>query len=300
MNPNIKDAIVAAFVADALSLGVHWVYDTAAIDKKYGRLETMVNPQLAPYHKSKQKGEFTHYGDQALLLLESITQKSGFDLTHFSDMWQAMFHSYGGYVDSATKETMDNFKSGKGPEASGSLSSDLAGASRLAPLALFYGKDEDTFASKAKLQTIMTHNHEQVIACAEFFARTFSMVLEGKSPMQAFQKALDLMPDSSQIQPLIKAGLETSSDETRQTIERFGQMCSVQAALPSTIHLIAKYEDDLKEALIENIMSGGDSSAREMITGFIIGGYKGLGEIPDKWLNDMTAYKKIVHLMHQD
>jgi len=33
MNQNIKDAIIASFAADALSLGVHWVYDTAAIDK---------------------------------------------------------------------------------------------------------------------------------------------------------------------------------------------------------------------------------------------------------------------------
>jgi len=26
MNPIVRDAVVAAFVADALSLGVHWVY----------------------------------------------------------------------------------------------------------------------------------------------------------------------------------------------------------------------------------------------------------------------------------
>ena len=298
MDSKIKDAIIASFVADALSLGVHWVYDTSDIDKKYGRLETMVKPQLAPYHKSKQKGEFTHYGDQAMVLLKSVEQMSGFDLKNFSDMWLKMFHSYNGYMDSATKETMDNFKSGCTPEESGSLSSDFAGASRIVPLALFYGKDTETFVSAAKSQTAMTHNHKQVIDCAEFFARTFSMVLKGKSPTQAFQKALDQMPDASQIQSMIKAGLETSSDDTRNTIERFGQMCSIEAALPSTIHLIAKYEDDLKEALIENIMSGGDSSARGMLTGFIIGGYKGLGEIPDKWLNDMTAYKKIIHLMH--
>jgi len=298
MNSNIKDAIVASFVADALSLGVHWVYDTSDIDKKYGRLETMVKPQLAPYHKSKQKGEFTHYGDQAMVLLKSVEQMAGLDLKHFSDMWLKMFHSYSGYMDSATKETMDNFKSGCTPEESGSLSSDLAGAARIAPLALFYGKDIKTFASAAKSQTAMTHNHKQVIDSAEFFARTFSMVLKGIRPAQALQKTLDHIPQDSQIKPMVQAGLESISNDTRQTIERFGQMCSVQAALPSTIHLIAKYEDDLEKALIENIMSGGDSSARGMLTGFIIGGYKGLGEIPDKWLNDMTAYKKIIHLMH--
>ena len=138
MNPKLKDAVMASFIADALSLGVHWVYDTADIDKTYGRLETMVTPELAPYHKPKQKGEFTHYGDQMLALLESVKQTSGFDLSHFSNSWQNLFKSYNGYIDHATKETMENFKSGKNPLKSGSLSSDLAGASRIAPLALFH------------------------------------------------------------------------------------------------------------------------------------------------------------------
>ncbi len=48
MNQKIKDAIIGSFIADALSLGVHWVYDTKEIEKKYGRLDQMVKPELAP------------------------------------------------------------------------------------------------------------------------------------------------------------------------------------------------------------------------------------------------------------
>ncbi|MFH2059089.1 MAG: ADP-ribosylglycohydrolase family protein [Pseudomonadota bacterium] len=68
--------------------------------------------------------------------------------------------------------------------------------------------------------------------------------------------------------------------------------------MPSTIHLIAKYEQDLKQALVENIMAGGDSSARGMLTGFIIGAYQGLAQIPQSWLDDMQAYKKIEYLIN--
>lgn len=297
MSPNIKDAIVAAFVADALSLGVHWVYDTTDIDKKYVRLESMVKPELAPYHKPKQKGELTHYGDQMMVLLESATHVSGFDLIHFSEMWQKMFHSYNGYMDHATKETLDNFKSGKKPKASGSVSIDLGGAARIVPLALYYGEDVNAFVEAAKSQTAMTHNHIQVIECAEFFARTFSMVLKGIKPTEAFQKSLEEMPNAFEINQMVKAGLESRFEDTREAIAKFGQECSVQAALPSTIHLIAKYEDDLKEALIENIMAGGDSSARGMLAGFILGCYQGIETIPEEWLADMVAYEKIIRLM---
>jgi hypothetical protein len=44
MNPNIKSGILAAFVADALSLGVHWVYDTSLIKERYGRLDKILKP----------------------------------------------------------------------------------------------------------------------------------------------------------------------------------------------------------------------------------------------------------------
>jgi hypothetical protein len=40
----IKAAVIGAFVADALSLGVHWVYNTGVIDKKFGRVEQYHDP----------------------------------------------------------------------------------------------------------------------------------------------------------------------------------------------------------------------------------------------------------------
>jgi len=297
MNSNIKEAVVVSFVADALSLGVHWVYDISDITKKYGRLEAMVKPELAPYHKSREKGEFTHYGDQMMVLLESINEASGFNLSHFSLAWQKLFQSYNGYMDHATKETMENFNSGKKPEASGSLSLDLSGASRIAPLALYYGEDENAFVDAARAQAAMTHNQKEVLACSEFFVRTSVMVLKGIKPVEALQKTLKKMPDAFKLHKMVKAGLESRSQDTSEAIANFGQMCSVQAALPSTIHLIAKYEDNLKEALIENIMAGGDSSARGMIAGFILGCYQGLEAVPNQWLDDMAAYETIIRLV---
>lgn len=298
MNPKIKDAILAGFMADALSLGVHWVYDTSDIDKKYGRLEHMVKPELAPYHRSKLKGEFTHYGDQMMVLLESVADKSGFDLNDFGRAWKKLFGAYNGYVDQATKDTLANFSSKKKSLESGSMSLDLGGAARIAPLALYHGEDVDAFIAAAASQTAMTHNSAQVIQCAELFARASSLVLKGTQPTKAFQKAIEAMPKALEIKGMVKAGLDSRSQDTRQAIAGFGQMCSVGAALPSTLHLIAKYEDNLKEALIENIMAGGDSSARGILTGFILGCHQGSDTIPDQWRTDMIACEKIIRLMN--
>lgn len=297
MKQKSKDAVMASFVADALSLGVHWVYDTSEIDNAYGRIETIIKPELVPYHKPKQKGSFTHYGDQMMVLLESVSTVSGFDSDHFGKVWQKLFHSYDGYMDHATNETLDNFKSGKTSETSGSLSLDLGGAARMAPLALYFQEDVDALVEAAVVQTAMTHNNRQVIECAELFARTSILALQGLSPTAALLKSLEAMPGAFELHQMVKSGMKSRTEDTRQTIGKFGQMCSVPAALPSTIHLIVKYEDNLSEALIENIMAGGDSSARGMLAGFIIGSYQGIDSIPDSWLTDMTAYEKILGLM---
>ncbi len=106
------------------------------------------------------------------------------------------------------------------------------------------------------------------------------------------------MPDAFDLHQMVKAGIESRSEDTRQAVKKFGQMCSVPAACPATIHLIVKYEDDLKTALIENIMAGGDSSARGMIAGFILGSYQGMDKIPNSWVIDMIAHEKILRLMH--
>ncbi|ACN16844.1 DraG2 [Desulforapulum autotrophicum HRM2] len=300
MNPNIKDAILAAFVADALSLGVHWVYNTSEIDAKYGRLENMVKPELAPYHTSKDKGEFTHYGDQMMVLLESLVHGSGFDfdLNRFSQAWRNLFSAYDGYMDQASKETLANFKAGSQPETSGAISMDLGGAARIVPLILCYGDDIDAFVKAARAQTAMTHNSAQAIECAELFARVSAMVLNGAKPIKAFERALEKMPEAQKIQALVQTGLESRSQDTRKAIARMGQMCAIEGALPATIHLIAKYENNLKEALIENIMAGGDSSARGILTGFVLGCYKGIDTLPKQWLADMTAHEKILGLIH--
>ena len=127
MKEKAKAMVLASFVADSLSLGVHWIYDTRVIDQKFGRVDRFYKPMENSYHPTKDLGEFTHYGDQMRVLLESITACRGFDLNHFAENWRAFFQDYRGYFDHATKETLELFHKGKGPKESGSGSSDLAG-----------------------------------------------------------------------------------------------------------------------------------------------------------------------------
>ena len=297
MKEKASAMVLASFAADALALGAHWIYDTSAIDRKFGRVERFIKPLENSYHEGKALGEFTHYGDQTLCLLESVSAGSGFEPSDFAHRWKGLFSDYSGYFDQATKATLRNFKSGSDPTESGSISSDLGGASRISPLVYRYHQDFDKLIAYAETQTRMTHNNPQAIESAAFFAALAARVLEGNSPSQGINHILKEGPVDAPLTSWISEGQESTRLETREAISNFGQMCDTAAAFPSVIHLILKYETDLKTALVENVMAGGDSAARGLMTGMILGAHLGLEAIPQEWLSELKQARHIDGLL---
>jgi len=299
MNDKARAMVLASFAADALALGVHWIYNTNVIDKKWGRVENYIKPERPTYHPTKDLGELTHYGDQTLLLLKSIAENSGFDLNKFAANWQHFFKSYDGYFDRATKATLENFGSGKAPTQAGSDSDELSGAARITPLAYYYRNDLAQLINSAKAQTALTHNNQEVIDSAAFFGEVVFRVLNGEKPTAAVKQTQGEGYDRQPYSKWIADGIKSVEKDTRQAILDFGQNCEIAFAFPCVIHLIAKYENNLKEGLVENAMAGGDSAGRGLAVGMVLGAQLGVDAIPPEWLSGLKAYRQIVALMDQ-
>ena len=292
MQDKVKAIVCGSFVADALALGPHWVYNANVIDKKFGIVDRFFDP-LTSYHKGKHAGDLTHYGDQMLVLFESVAATSGFNLERFTNDWQSFMDSYDGYFDQATKATLENMANGWEYPDCGSKSRDLGGASRIAPLLVAHHADLERLVASARTQTALTHNNPTVISGAEFFARVVHQVLGGLKPTEAIGAAKKDVADLGILADWLSEGLESRSLDSRQTIADFGQMCEIEAAFPATIHLIVKYEDNFKQAMIANVMAGGDSASRGMLTGMVLGAYHGMTGIPESWLADLKSIDRI-------
>ncbi len=289
--------VLASFAADSLALGAHWIYDTDQIDQRIGRVDSLLKPLPDSYHKTKERGELTHYGDQTLVLLESLAQTGEFSLADFAAAWKALFTGYHGYLDKATVTTLDNMNRQVPLEQCGSHSSDLGGAARIAPLLLFYRDDRQKLLEAVRQQTALTHNNPATLAGAEFIAKTAWEVLAGTNPIAAMETALEEGVADIDLDIRIRGGLDSGGKETRAVIKKFGQMCGIAAALPGAIHLITTYEHDLKTALIENVMAGGDSAARGLVVGMILGAHLGRQAIPEAWLTGMVQFAHISALL---
>ena len=297
MMDTAKTMVLASFAADSLALGAHWIYDTQKIVDLFGRVDRLLKPAADSFHPTKEKGDFTHYGDQTLILLESLAENRAFDPDDFSQRWQALFSDYTGYLDQATRMTLAGYREGKTAQTAGSPSDELAGAARIAPLVYLYRGDVDQLVEFARSQTRMTHTDPLTLDSAEFFARTTWRVLAGTPPIRAMERGSEEGFGSSPLSEWVRKGIESKDMESVSVISRFGQSCHTNEAFAGVVHLIAKYEDDLREALIQSVMAGGDSAARGMMVGMVLGAHLGPKGLPEEWISGMGKKARILELL---
>lgn len=297
MKNKAKAMVLASFVADSLALGAHWIYDTAIIRERWGRVDTLLKPLPDSFHPTKDAGEFTHYGDQAFVLLESVAALGTFRADDFSERWKALFQDYRGYYDKASKGTLENLSSGASPEKAGSSSSELAGASRVAPLVYCFQDDLDALLEAARAQTMMTHNHPLVIDAGLFFSTVSWMVLRGEDPVSAMQEVSRDRFARTPIANWVSDGIQSQEADSIETISGFGQSCHIDNAFPGVVHLISKYKTDLEEALVQSVMAGGDSAARGMAAGMVLGAHLGHEGIPSRWLSGLKKRQEVLQLL---
>jgi len=282
-----KGLLLGSILADAFSLGAHWIYDCDKIKQHFGEYDRLYDPLPDSFHTNRKKGEHTHYGDQTLLLLEFLAEKGSFNKGDFQKFWAERMVHYDGYIDQATKDSLTAIKEGK---AWGSTSSDLSGASRIAPI-IYCTPDREKGVKDCISQTRVTHDNEKVVAAAEFFARTAYAVLDGKTPDKAMEVAAKEMENSYVTRKLVAAQkhLDLPSEEV---INKMGQACTVGGAFPATIYIILKYQEDYRKAMIANVMAGGDSAARGLLVGMILGAYRE-DTIPKEWMDEMCSLERV-------
>jgi ADP-ribosylglycohydrolase len=280
-----KNAFLGAFIGDAIALGPHWIYDTDKIQQDFGEIKGIVEPLEDTFHKSKSKGEFTHYGDQMLMLADYIIDtKRDFNKKDFLEFYYDWMQEYNGYLDHATKETLNNFEDNL---YKGSNSEELAGI--ISVPVMYYLSDN--YKSDAIERTRATHDSSIVIKITEFLMDFLELIEKGND----INKSVDKLKRkyNSSLGDLIDQAKARVDEEPIKTIKEFGQMCNGKNAFLSSMYLILKYEDDFEKALLTNVQAGGDSAARGIMIGTILGAFHGVEALPKIWKEDMKYYEKI-------
>ncbi len=256
----MKSFTKSALVADALNLGPHWVYNQSKIARVYPEGVRQYTDPVSPYHGSKKAGDFTHIGDQLFFLHESIQANGGvYDSEVWKKDWVEKMSDYKGYLDSATKTTLET------KAESPSDSDEVAGAGRCAPL-LDLDMPMDEMIQAAKNQASLTHGSAEVTELAEFVVRTVFAIREGLGFYEAFLKAAE-MGNYSVLEPMkhIKSAKTASTEDHLKVASDYGLTCHFTDAFPLTLYYAIHFGESFEECLSLNALAGGDNTARGIL-----------------------------------
>lgn len=290
-----ESIVWGSLVGDAISLGPHWIYDTQEIARQIDRPDQFHDP-ISAYHPGKKAGDLTHYGDQALLLLKHLAAAGTFDLEAYAKTWKAYWEKPGtiSYRDGATRETLANLGAGKAAGQAGSASHDLAGASRIAPLFLLRGPDDESLIESCRNLVAFTHRAPEVVDAAGFFAKLALAVNDGETIDDAL-KRLGPFLENKRLAAWFAAGKESaaSAKPDGEVLDEHGLSCDIDGGFAGVIHLLTRYPEDPFTAVVENAKAGGDSAARGMLLGLTYGAADLLDRLPRPWFDELSAAAEI-------
>lgn len=284
-----RGMVLGAFIGDSLALSAHWIYGQEEIRDKFDTLSSYQNLETK-YHPTKQKGDLTHYGDILLRTFEFLSNNT-MSLDLFYKDFMSYMQTYTGYKDHATKATLEHLKNGIN---SGSESSELGGYTKCLTIP-FIENNMETGLQLTEDLVKATHNSPLLVERSRFLTKVLYKVIKGDIPTKVILKL------EEEFNPCIKKDITYARSllelDTASAIKQIGQSCDSDYAFPAVIYLIFKYQDNMILGLEENVYAGGDSAARGMIVGAILGAYHGEKSMPIGLIAGLNNFKKIEELM---
>lgn len=294
-----QSALMGALVADAASLGAHWIYDIDRLRDlraRHGGLAFLpVDPQNYAGHQigyfahgARRSGQGTQYGVALALTLRSLRARGGFDLAAHQQAFAAYFGAgggYVGYVDRPTRGTLANLAAGQ--TAPSGIDDDQLPALASVPAVVAAHLGSADCATRVATAISLTNVNPVAQRQGGLFAETLAAVISGTPLAAALRQAA---AQDAALQGALDSGEASSVAYGAVT----GRACHLPMAMPLAWHILSR-ADSFEDAVTRNIDAGGDSAGRAIVIGALMGAERGLavtGGIPLAWvlrLSDAAA-----------
>ncbi|MCC5834841.1 MAG: ADP-ribosylglycohydrolase family protein [Opitutales bacterium] len=325
MSKVFQNAFLGSLVADALSMPVHWYYDTTALDRDYGAITGYQAPRnphpdsilwRSSYQPINDRGEILH--DQArfwgqkgvhyhqfleagentlnyqlgIELYRWIIMRGGYSEKEWLDHYIEVMQTPGWHKDTYVEEVHRNFFThyARGKKPMDCSVKDLhIGALSQVP-ALIAGLDALGDPAPEELTEVIKSH--------------VRLTHNHPESIEAATLLVRLLCDLNEGKPLRESiasravkwtGATTLKDwEKRSDREVVGSKVSTACYLPeamtASLHFVWKYEQDFATGIQANAQVGGDNCHRAAIVGGLLGGELG---VPEDWLFGLKAMEAL-------
>ena len=290
-------ALMGALVADAASLGLHWIYDVERISEivqqNNGRasfvpLDIKNFEGVSSYfaHGQRSDGMFTQYGETLLLTIRSMLKRGGrLDVGGYQKDYLNFFGpggNYNGYIDAPTRGTLLNIQNGQ-TEPSGIDDDQLPAVTRI-PAIVVANQNSAEIDDLIEQSIQITNVNSDASNYGRVFSNLLTRVLRGEKLLDAMELASAAA--GGQAKNILLDALQASETGPVAYGEITGRACHLPMGMPLAFHIL-KNTSTYEDAIETNIKAGGDSAGRGIIIGAVAGGLYGISEkpgIPLDWI----------------
>ena len=262
------NALMGACIADAATLGVHWLYDPDRIARLGQALWREPDPadfdgaKGVFVHHGKRRGDISQYGAQMRVMLQALAQ-GPFEAESYHRAFGAAFGPGGwwhGYIDKATKGTLAHIAAGTVP--TGAHDDQIPALSAL-PALIAAGAAPDICAQAVA----QISNHETTAAYAPAATEALRAAFAGRNIAEALARGVDAAG------PAARAPLGAALIDTADPVAyggEVGRACPLPQTLPVAFRIAAAAQSYV-EAVEINARVGGDNCGRAIFLGALFG-----------------------------
>jgi ADP-ribosylglycohydrolase len=302
----IRGAIWGSLVGDAFCLGSHWIYSLNELEKKFpGGIKGFETPSPGHYHFGKQSGDFTHYGDVALLMLSSVAECGQFEAIDFGSRLTRLMieENYTGYRDHAIKGMLENYLTHINTRPAvpfdfqqGADDDQPATVTHLAPVVVAHLNTKDILNTVAKT-TRVCQNNSRAIAFSQATALLLYKLLNGSTPETAVVETRHIIKSADignlEVNKRMKIACAARMLSAMDATMLFGQSCPLYSSFTAALHTMLVCSNDFELAIHSTAQAGGDSAGRASMVGAWLGAHLGIQAIPGAWLARLSVHDRI-------
>lgn len=319
MTATYEQAMCGALVADAVAMPVHWYYDTAALDRDYGRLDGYAAPKnphsdsilwrskYTPrnerghilhdqakywglrgvhYHQFLERGENTVNYQLGLELYRLVAEYGSYEADAWLERYIACMREPGWHRDTYVEEYhrafFDNYAKGKAPRDCGIDDLHIGGISQL-PCLLAALDHVGVRGLETQLETVETHvglTHRN--PHVHRAAATLTRLLHAMSGGAALNEAIAREADVAQF--------ETWANFPDRVVvgRQLTPACYLPDSFTASLYLAWAYADDFSAGILANAHCGGDNCHRGAVVGALLAAANG---VPERWREGLKIHK---------
>ena len=281
---NRKNALKGALIADAATMGLHWMYDQDHIatvaetgDILFRQPDANVYKDRKAYfaHAAKTTGEYSQYGESARVVATAIALNGSYDTAQHRQVFMDTFGpcgSYHGFADRPTKALVAKMIL-EGDDIADSSGSDDDQLPALCCVPALFAHSQNREAVERAVS--VTTTNQQALSGAIVLHDCLERLVSGEETEQALSASAQLA--EPELKDLLQQALAMPAYDPLAAANRFGMPCHMKQGLPVAWHLL-KNATDYTSVVRDNIRCGGDSCGRSMAVGSVAGVLFGVPE----------------------